>query len=94
MPSFPCLFAWIGELGTPYESGTFALEFTFPADYPFQPPKLIFTTRIYHPNVNEKGEICLDILKTNWSTSLTIANGFEFSRAFVLCPFFFFCFVC
>eukprot|EP00004_Rigifila_ramosa_P026263 TRINITY_DN80_c0_g1_i7.p1 TRINITY_DN80_c0_g1~~TRINITY_DN80_c0_g1_i7.p1 ORF type:complete len:170 (+),score=45.24 TRINITY_DN80_c0_g1_i7:31-510(+) len=61
------LFAWqatiMGPQDSPYAGGVFFLNIHFPADYPFKPPKLQFTTRIYHPNINANGGICLDILK-------------------------------
>lgn len=72
------LYQWIstilGPTGSPYHGGVFFLDITFPTDYPFEPPKVFFKTRIYHCNVDSSGEICLDILKDNWSPALTISR--------------------
>lgn len=51
----------------PYNKGAFKIEIIFPAEYPFKPPKINFLTKIYHPNVDEKGQVCLPIIATeNW----------------------------
>ena len=65
----------IYQTDSPYTGGVFFLNIHFPTDYPFKPPKVNFTTRIYHPNINSNGGICLDILREQWSPALTISKG-------------------
>ena len=64
------MFTWqatiMGPGDSPYQGGVFFLTIKFPTDYPFKPPKVQFNTKIYHPNINASGGICLDILKDQW----------------------------
>lgn len=47
-----------------------------PESYPFQPVKMKFITKVYHPNVSSaSGAICLDILKDAWSPVLTLKSS-------------------
>lgn len=72
------LFRWeaciFGPEDSPYAGGVFNLVIQFPGEYPFKPPHIQFTTKIYHPNINSSGLICLDILKGQWSPALTISK--------------------
>lgn len=61
-----------GPVQSPYEHGTFHLELFLPEDYPMSPPKVRFLTKVYHPNIDRLGRICLDILKDKWSPALQI----------------------
>merc|ERR1712166_403472 len=67
-----------GPGGSPYEGAAFAVSVAFPADYPFKPPTVTFSNprQIYHPNVNEEGLICLDLLKTKYSPACSMP-GFQ-----------------
>ena len=71
-------YAWeaiiIGPVETPYEGGVFKLRMYFPNEYPFRPPKVKFLTKIFHPNINSRGDICLDILRDRWSPALTASR--------------------
>jgi ubiquitin-conjugating enzyme E2 D/E len=62
----------IGPKDTPYEGGKFYLNIEFSENYPYKPPYIYFITPIYHCNINSQGEICLDILKSEWSPALNI----------------------
>jgi peroxin-4 len=57
-----------GPRDTPYDGGIFQLSIRCGTDYPLAPPSIQFVTRVFHPNVHFRtGDICLDILKKEWS---------------------------
>ncbi|KAJ8484007.1 hypothetical protein OPV22_016492 [Ensete ventricosum] len=62
----------LGPNQTPYEGGVFKLELFLPEQYPLVAPKVRFLTKIYHPNIDKLGRICLDILKDKWTPALQI----------------------
>ncbi|KAJ1569376.1 hypothetical protein HK096_003304 [Nowakowskiella sp. JEL0078] len=73
------MYKWQGRLiGTgdsPYQGGVFNIDIEFSNDYPFKPPKVKFLTKIYHPNIDEDGSICMGLLKTDvWKPSTKIAD--------------------
>ena len=62
-----------GPKDTPFEGGQFRLHIQLTEAYPSVPPYVTFETPIFHPNVHFKsGEVCLDILKSEWSPSWTL----------------------
>lgn len=66
-PEAENIFSWIGTIeggkGTCYEGLSYKLSLRFPLDYPFKPPQVKFETPCFHPNVDQYGNICLDILQ-------------------------------
>jgi ubiquitin-conjugating enzyme E2 D/E len=71
-------FRWdamiFGPSDSPFEGGLFRLSINFPSEYPFKPPIVTFKTKIFHPNINAAGGICLDILKSQWSPALGVSK--------------------
>ncbi|KAG0746447.1 hypothetical protein G6F57_006889 [Rhizopus arrhizus] len=73
------IFHWngllLGPKDTPYQGGRFKLDILFSSDYPFKPPKIKFITKIYHPNIDDDGSICIDLLKPDiWKPATRLAN--------------------
>ncbi|RZF32179.1 hypothetical protein LSTR_LSTR004042 [Laodelphax striatellus] len=59
---------WQGNIlpsKAPYNKAAFTIEIKFTADYPFVPPRLRFITKIYHPNVDMNGLVCLPIISVD-----------------------------
>ena len=73
-------YTWTGYLfgpeNSPFKDGIFEIKINLPQNYPMSAPKIIFITKIFHPNVNYgTGEICLDILKDQWTPVWTLESA-------------------
>ncbi|KAL6199680.1 hypothetical protein ACLB2K_029463 [Fragaria x ananassa] len=70
------IFCWKGTINgskdTVFEGTQYRLLLSFPNDYPFKPPKVKFETFCFHPNVDVRGHICLDILQDKWSSAYDV----------------------
>jgi len=64
----------MGPVGSPYEGGMFNFSISVPHQYPLTPPKLKFLTKIFHPNVDEEGKVCLALLDEKWSPVMKIKD--------------------
>ncbi|XP_045462073.1 ubiquitin-conjugating enzyme E2 T-like [Harmonia axyridis] len=66
----------IGPENTPYHNGVFHLKIYIPHQYPFAPPSIKFITKIYHPNIDDGGRICLDLMQMppsgNWKPTTSL----------------------
>uniref|UniRef100_A0AAQ4QPZ5 E2 ubiquitin-conjugating enzyme n=1 Tax=Gasterosteus aculeatus aculeatus TaxID=481459 RepID=A0AAQ4QPZ5_GASAC len=73
------LLSWQGLIvpdNPPYDKGAFRIEIIFPTEYPFKPPKITFKTKIYHPNIDEKGQVCLPVISAeNWKPATKTDQG-------------------
>jgi len=79
-----------GPEGTPYESGQFKMKLKFGSDYPLNPPKGFFLTKIFHPNVadtgSNTGEICVNTLKKDWKNNPDLKHVLMSIRCLLIAP--------
>lgn len=55
-----------------WKGATYVFNFGVPAHYPHSPPKVECKTKIYHPNIDLEGKVCLNILREDWKPVLDI----------------------
>ncbi|KAF9566338.1 UBC-like protein [Agrocybe pediades] len=72
------LFEWKctieADPDSPYKKGKFNFDLVLPSNFPFKAPTVTFTTKIYHPGINEEGAICVPILRDEWKPAVSIAT--------------------
>ena len=77
-----------GPEGTPYQGGIFKCKLEFPYDFPTSPPKAYFLTKIFHPNISNGGEVCVNTLKKDWNqNNWSLTNIFNVIRCLLIQPF-------
>lgn len=73
--------------GTPFAGGKFRCKLVLSEDYPNVPPQGFFLTKIFHPNVSATGSICVNTLKKDWTSDVTIKHVFLVIRCLLIVPF-------
>lgn len=64
-----------------YANHNFDFKFDIPEEWPMISPSISIITKIWHPNIDEEGNVCLNILKSDYKPTYTIKNfvqGLEF----------------
>lgn len=75
-----------GPAGTPYAHGAFRVRLTYGEDYPAAPPRGLFLTKIFHPNVSARGEICVNTLKRDWTAGVTVSHILMVIKCLLISP--------
>ena len=57
-----------------WKGATVVFSFQVADNYPHKPPKVTCLTKIYHPNIDLAGAVCLNILREDWRPILNIQN--------------------
>ena len=73
------ILSWEGWLAgpedSPFKDHFFKISIQMTYEYPIKPPCIRFATRIFHPNIHwETGEICIEVLKEQWSPHWTLES--------------------
>eukprot|EP00047_Mylnosiga_fluctuans_P006270 m.245946 g.245946 ORF g.245946 m.245946 type:complete len:190 (-) comp14865_c0_seq1:101-670(-) len=75
-----------GPEGTPYEGGAFRVKLVLSNDFPAAPPKGLFLTKIFHPNVSKTGEICVNTLKKDWKPEYGMVHVLTVVKCLLIHP--------
>lgn len=75
-----------GPVGTPYEGGLFRMKVVLGENFPSNPPKGFFITKIFHPNVAKNGAICVNTLKRDWKSDMGIEHVLTVCKCLLIHP--------
>jgi len=78
----------MGPEQTPYQGGTYRVKICLGAEFPMQPPRAFFMTRIFHPNIAPNGDVCVNTLKRDWDPqNWNIGHILQVIRCLLIVPF-------
>mmetsp|Transcript_14822 Transcript_14822/g.17903 ORF Transcript_14822/g.17903 Transcript_14822/m.17903 type:complete len:156 (+) Transcript_14822:297-764(+) len=84
------IFVWGGAIfgpdESPWEGGVFSLRLTFSEQYPEKPPRIRFTSDVFHPNVYSDGLLCMDIIQDQWSPCHSVCTLLTSIRSLLCDP--------
>ena len=63
------------------------MKLVISSDYPNTPPRGFFQTKIYHPNIADNGDICVNTLKRDWTPDVVLKHVFQVIRCLLIVPF-------
>lgn len=76
----------VGPEGTPFAGGLFQVRLVFDEAYPTVPPKAYFRTKIFHPNISERGDVCVNTLKKDWTPDVGVRHILVVIRCLLIEP--------
>jgi len=76
-----------GPEETPFFGGKFKMKLVISEDYPNSPPRGFFLTKIFHPNIAANGDICVNTLKKDWNSEVTLKHVLQVIRCLLIVPF-------
>jgi ubiquitin-conjugating enzyme E2 S len=76
-----------GPEETPFYGGRFRMKLIISDEYPNVPPRGFFLTKIFHPNVANNGDICVNTLKKDWNPQVTLKHVLQVIRCLLIIPF-------
>jgi ubiquitin-conjugating enzyme E2 S len=77
-----------GPTETPYEGGAYRVKIVLGAEFPNQPPRAFFMTKIFHPNISANGDVCVNTLKRDWDPqNWNIGHILQVIRCLLIVPF-------
>jgi len=76
-----------GPEETPFFGGRFRMKLVISEEYPNVPPRGFFLTKIFHPNVANNGDICVNTLKKDWNAQVTLKHVLQVIRCLLIIPF-------